>query len=199
MSHFNEGQSDIEYVEIGEAVNDKKGEFLPVAGRILNTNIRLIMDFIMGGTGGNRLIGHKLPITRGGTDASSAESARKNLGLGFMDCNKVYRAAMPSVDVYDDKLVPGPYLVTEGKPVKQLIKLDTGTYKITNVERFSGFIALLDPFNKPYFHVAFQSYDGVTKELTFVTTIPVWGPNGWDKGPTKLDIYPNYCFTLLIE
>ncbi|AGY48121.1 hypothetical protein Presley_54 [Acinetobacter phage Presley] len=199
MSHFNDGQSDVEYVEIGEAINDKKGEFLPVAGRILNTNIRIIMDFLTGGTGSNKLIGHSLPVTRGGTGATSAQSARENIGLGFVDCNRVLRSAMPSMDVYDDKLVAGPYLVTKNKPVKQLIKLGTGTYKITNVEKFSGFIALLDPFNKPVFHVAIEEYNEETQELTFVTSDPEWGTYGWGRSTRLIDIYTGYYFTMLIE
>lgn len=198
MSFFNNEQVDIEYVEIGDSINDGKGEFLPVSGRIFNTNIKIIMDWITGGSGSKRLINHLLPITRGGTGANTAKGAREGIGLGFADCNNVIRAAQSSLNVYANKIVNGPYMLTTGLPTKVFSRTALGKYQITNVNKVSGHIPLVDPYGKPVFFVEINGLNATTKLLTFSTYAPVWTSAGWTKG-AAMDIPANLFFNLLCE
>lgn len=198
MTFFNDGQTKIEYVEIGDAANDGKGLDLNNAGRIFNTNTKLILDWLNGGNGVLTLLNHKLPIARGGTGANSAQTARVNLGLGFADCNNVIRAAQSTLNVYNDRIVNGPYMATTGKPTKVFTRTAVGKYQITNVTKSTGFIPLLDPYGKPVFFVEINGLNATTGVLTFSTYAVVWTAAGWGKG-AAVDIPANLYFNLLCE
>lgn len=73
---------DIEQLNYGEAPNDKKGFDARTSEMITDNNFKAIVEWITGGAKQfGRISNVALPVSRGGTEASTAMQARINLGL----------------------------------------------------------------------------------------------------------------------
>lgn len=177
MAYYNDSQTTIEPVEAGDAANDNKGDFLRIAVLKYNTNIKLILDFLTGGSGSD-VLNKPLPIARGGTGASSAQTARVNLGLAFFDCNGMLRKAVSSVEVFSDHITVGPYGTTDANCMIMPIAL--GRYRITGIAAVSKTILPLDSVGKPQCIVEIDSLNAVTKEMEISVYSVKW-LNGWVK------------------
>jgi len=72
---------EIEQLNYGEAPNDKKGFDARTSEMITDNNFKAIVFWITGGlkTFGSLL--NALPVSRGGTEATTAKQARINLGF----------------------------------------------------------------------------------------------------------------------
>ncbi|MDC5634757.1 phage tail protein [Acinetobacter baumannii] len=68
-------------INVGSAANDGSGTPARTAFQYINANFSEVYDFLTGTTNGTT-IPAALPITKGGTGATSASGARTNLGLG---------------------------------------------------------------------------------------------------------------------
>ena len=193
MSYYIDDELNIVPVECGDAANDRKGELLRISVLRLNTNINLIRDFLTGGNGATRL-NKPLPVSRGGTGASSAASAVKGLGLGVVDCNGFLRARMVHIKVYRDKITAGPYVPTDSSFV--IMKLGTGNYRITGITSITQMVMPFDMVNKPLFIVEVDSHNTTTKE-TIISVYSVKWENGWVKD-ALIDIPINTSFDIEI-
>ena len=192
MAYYITNQTTIEPVEAGDAANDNKGEFLRNAIMKLNTNIYLINDFLVGASGSN-VLNKPLPITRGGTGASSAQTARKELGLAFFDCNGVLRKAASSVEVFADHIEVGPYATTDTNCM--IMSLGLGHYRITGITSVSKTILPVDMTGKPLYIVEVFSLNQVTKEMEIKVYSVKW-LNGWVKDEL-MDLPPTTSFNFI--
>lgn len=192
MTYFIDEQIEITPVEAGDAANDGKGDLLRVSVMKLNTNINLIRDFLVGGSGRVRL-NLPLPISRGGTGASSAQSARRELGVALFDCNGVLRKAESHVEVYWDRVAKGPYAATEMNCL--IVKTGIGTYTLTGLAAYTKIVLPLDNTGKPGFIVEVNTLDPITKQMTFSVYSVTW-LNGWIKD-TLMDIPANLSFNFM--
>ena len=91
---------EVEQLNYGEAPNDKKGFDARTSEMITDNNFKAIVFWITGGlkTFGSLL--NALPVSRGGTEATTAKQARINLGF-VTGPNNEFVFGNQSVELYD--------------------------------------------------------------------------------------------------
>lgn len=194
MSYYIDDQNEIVPVEIGLAANDNKGDFIRISFLKLNTNIKLIRDWI-NASNGSPALNNPLPIVRGGTGSATAQGARTTLGLGLVDCNGVIRKAESSIEIHDDRIVKGPY--ASNNMQNAIIKNSTGNYTVSGITEVNKWVLPFDELGQPKYIVEVNSLNSVTKDLVISVYAPIFeSGSGWVKGPL-IDIPLNTPFTLL--
>ena len=121
----------------GESAGDGKGDYLHTHGVKAEHAETLVFSWLSGGASEVRLP-TALPISRGGTGATTASKSRLNLGI-FANTNNELMFGSKAVSVYD-----GTVLDHDGSIKPYFNKTGTGKYIIGNVIGFgSGFTYVL--------------------------------------------------------
>lgn len=131
------GQFERERFNYGEVAGDGKGDFLRIHAIKAEQAETIVFGWLTGGLSQTKLL-DALPVSRGGTGATTANKARLNLGLTVNTNNEVMFGSR-AVSLYD-----GAVLDHDGTVKPYFIKNGVGDYTVGNVIGFgSGFTYIL--------------------------------------------------------
>lgn len=124
------GQFERQRFQYGDAAGDKKGDLL--RNHVIKAEEAMSILFSwLSGARSEVTLQNALPIERGGTGGTTANSGRLGLGL-FVDTNDEIVFGAKAISVYD-----GLVLDHDGSIKPAITKVDTGHYTITNIPGFA--------------------------------------------------------------
>ena len=118
----------IERIPYGYAANDKKGIDLRNGTIIIDNNFIEIVLWITGGSKTEGPLNDALPISRGGTEATTAKGARENLGL-VLGPNGEALIGNNSLEIYNT----GYRVYGKVDNAYSFTRLDTGKYRLNGM------------------------------------------------------------------
>lgn len=124
----------IELPSVGDSANDGNGEYLRIACMMYNQNFKDIVAWITGGGKESGVLNVSLPISQGGTGATTAAAARTNLGLVLGPNNELVYGNN-SIEMYDDKFT----LYGRVNNDYSFERTGLGTYSLNDIGSFSSY------------------------------------------------------------
>ena len=115
----------------GDAAGDNKGDYLRVHAIKAENALSILFSWLSGAASEVSLL-NNLPISRGGTGASTAQKARLNLGL-FVTTNNEIVFGGKGISLYDSAV-----LDHDGTVKPSLTKHGVGDYTVGNVTGFAS-------------------------------------------------------------
>lgn len=117
---------------VGDAPGDKKGDLLRIHTLKTEHMAKVLFNWLSAGKSEVRLPS-ALPIVRGGTGGTTAQSARLSLGM-FVDTNDEVIFGPRAISLYDGVILDHTNEINPGYS-----KVDTGHYEVRNVSGFGLF------------------------------------------------------------
>ena len=129
---INESNVERDRFEVGLAPGDKKGDLLRIHTLKTEHMAKILFNWLSGGRSEVRLP-KALPIERGGTGGTTAQSGRLGLGL-FVDTNDEVVFGPRAISLYDGVILDHTNEINPG-----YTKVATGHYEVRNVSGFGLF------------------------------------------------------------